>query len=149
LALSGNGADESDAASRAMPSHGCDLGNSVPGANSLRANAPTPANCDGVTAPCNYGAGQIGEQEANLPLLLQKERGNTTPFAVEPQGASMYVNGRPAPDDAALRQLQRDTAILNANNPYSGATGETIANYQAGDQEDPGPGRVRRRPAQP
>jgi hypothetical protein len=102
------------------------------GANSLRASTPTPANCDGVTVPCNYAANQIGEREANLPLLLQKERGNTTPFAVEPQGAVMYVNGQPAPTDPALRQLQRDTAALTANNPYSGATGETIINYQAG-----------------
>jgi hypothetical protein len=44
----------------------------------------------------------------------------------------MYVNGRPAPGDPALRQLQRDTAALTANNPYSGASGETIINYQAG-----------------
>jgi hypothetical protein len=102
------------------------------GANSLRASTPTPAGCDGVTVPCNYGTGQIGEREANLPLLLQKERGNTTPFAVEPQGAVMYVNGSPAPSDPALRQLQRDTAALTANNPYSGANGETVINYQAG-----------------
>jgi hypothetical protein len=102
------------------------------GANSLRASTPTPAGCDGVTVPCTYAANQIGERQANLPLLLQKERGNTTPFAVEPQGAAMYVNGNPAPDDPALRQLQRDTAALTANNPYSGVTGEKIVNYQAG-----------------
>jgi hypothetical protein len=102
------------------------------GANSLRASTPTPANCDGVTVPCNYAANQIGEREANLPQLLQKERGNSTPFAVEPQGAAMYVNGNPAPGDPALRQLQRDTAALTANNPYSGVTGEKVVNYQAG-----------------
>ncbi|MEN3308014.1 MAG: hypothetical protein V7603_4216 [Micromonosporaceae bacterium] len=102
------------------------------GANTLRASTPTPAGCDGVTVPCAYAADQIGEREANLPLLLQKERGNTTPFAVEPQGAVMYVNGKPVPADPALRQLQRDTAALTANNPYSGVTGETIVNYQAG-----------------
>lgn len=102
------------------------------GANSLRASTPTPANCDGVTVPCNYAANQVGERQANLPLLLQEERGNTTPFAVEPQGAAMYVNGNPAPGDPALRQLQRDTAALTANNPYSGVTGEKIVNYQAG-----------------
>jgi hypothetical protein len=102
------------------------------GANSLRASTPTPADCDGVTAPCTYAANQIGERQANLPLLLQKERGNTTPFAVEPQGAVMYVNGQPAATDPALRQLERDTAAITANNPYSGTTGETIVNYQAG-----------------
>ncbi len=102
------------------------------GANSLRASAPTPAGCDGVTVPCNYAANQIGERQANLPLLVQKERGNFTPFAVEPQGAAMYVNGKPTATDPALRQLERDTAALTANNPYTGVTGETIVNYQAG-----------------
>jgi hypothetical protein len=101
------------------------------GANSLRASQPTPAGCDGVNVPCSYTASQIGEREANLPLLLQKERGNSTPFAAEPQGASMYVNGNPAANDPALRQLERDTAALTANNPYSGINGEKIVNYQA------------------
>jgi hypothetical protein len=102
------------------------------GANSLRYAKPTPENCDGVNVPCQYTASQIGEREANLPSLLQKERGNSTPFAVEPQGAAMYVNGRPAADDPALRQLERDSAALTANNPYNGATDEKIVNYQAG-----------------
>jgi hypothetical protein len=102
------------------------------GANSLRASKPSPAGCDGVSVPCQYAANQIGELQANLPLLLQNERNNTTPFAVEPQGAAMYVNGRPGPADPALRQLERDTAALTANNPYSGTTGETLVNYQAG-----------------
>jgi hypothetical protein len=102
------------------------------GANSLRASAPTPANCDGVSVACNYATDQVGERQANLPALLQKERGNTTPFAVEPQGAAMYVNGRPAADDPALRQLERDSAALTANNPYNGVSGEKIINYQAG-----------------
>jgi hypothetical protein len=102
------------------------------GANSLRASKPSPADCDGVTVACHYAADQIGERQANLPALLQKERGNSTPFAVEPQGAVMYVNGKPAPNDPSLRQLQRDTAALTADNPYTGVTGERIVNYQAG-----------------
>jgi hypothetical protein len=101
------------------------------GANTLRAMTPTPANCDGVTVPCSYAVGQVGEREANLPLLLQKEQGDGTAFAVEPQGAAMYVNGNPAPSDPNLRQLERDTAAITANNPYSGVTGEKIINYQA------------------
>jgi hypothetical protein len=106
------------------------------GANSLRASTPTPANCDGVTVACNYTASQIGERQADLPSLLQKERGDSTAFAVEPQGAAMYVNGNPAAGDPALRQLQRDTAALTANNPYSGVNGEKIVNYQAGAVEE-------------
>jgi hypothetical protein len=102
------------------------------GANTLRASKPTPADCDGVTVACHYAANQVGELQANLPLLLQKERGNSTPFAVEPQGAAVYANGRPAPNDASLRQLERDTAALTADNPYAGVTGQAIVNYQAG-----------------
>jgi hypothetical protein len=101
------------------------------GANTLRAMTPTPANCDGVNVPCSYAANQVGEREANLPLLLQKEQGDSTAFAVEPQGAAMYVTGNPAPSDPNLRQLERDTAAITANNPYSGVTGEKIINYQA------------------
>jgi len=101
------------------------------GANAGRANTPS---CNGST--CSYAAGQIGELEANLPDLLQTQTGDTTAFAVEPQGAVMYVNGtpsrpQPAANDPAVRQLERDTASLTANNPYSGAQNEKIVNYQA------------------
>jgi len=102
------------------------------GANTLRASTPTPAGCDGVNVPCNYAANQVGELQANLPLLVQKERGNATPFAVEPQGAAMYVIGQPGATNTSLRQLERDTAALTANNPYSGTNGEKVVNYQAG-----------------
>src|SRR4029079_16057055 len=64
------------------------------GANSVRASQPSPAGCDGANVPCQYAANQIGQPQANPPLLLQNERNDTTPFAVEPQGAAMYVNGR-------------------------------------------------------
>jgi hypothetical protein len=102
------------------------------GANTLRASKPTPAGCDGVTVPCAYAADQMGELQANLPLLLQKERGDSTPFAVEPQGAAMYVNGKPAAADPSLRRLEQDTAALTGDNPYTGTAGEKIVNYQAG-----------------
>ena len=105
------------------------------GANAGRAMTPT---CTGST--CSYAAGQIGELQANLPNLLQTQTSNTTAFDVEPQGAVMYVHGtaaqpQPAAGDPAVRQLERDTAALTANNPYSGATGEKIVNYQAGATE--------------
>src|SRR5262249_51954482 len=90
------------------------------GANVGRATQPTPAGCDGSMAtPCSYAVGQIGELNANLPGLLATERGNTTAFDVEPQGASVYVNGNPSSDDPSVRQLERDTAAITANNPYS------------------------------
>ena len=112
------------------------------GANVGRADAPNdPANCDGVIVPCRYAKGQVGEVQANLPGLLQAERSNTTPFDVEPQGAAIYVNNpagkpvSPPADDPAVRQLERDTAALKANNPQSGVNGETVVNYQAGATE--------------
>ncbi|MGH8888200.1 MAG: hypothetical protein ACRDV3_00380 [Acidothermaceae bacterium] len=101
------------------------------GANAGRASTPS---CTGTT--CSYAAGQIGELEANLPDLLKTQTGDMTPFAVEPQGAVMYVTGtasRPQPgaDNPSVRQLERDTAALTADNPYSGAKNEKIVNYQA------------------
>jgi hypothetical protein len=112
------------------------------GANVGRAQQPSdPADCDGVTTPCRYDPIQIGEVQANLPGLLQAERGNTTPSIVEPQGAAVYVTNpaakavSPPADDPAVRQLERDTAALTADNPHSGVKGERIVNYQAGATE--------------
>jgi hypothetical protein len=72
------------------------------GANVGRAIVPSPAGCDGVTTPCQYAAGQIGEINTNLNGLLSAPKGNTTPFVVEPQGAVIYVNGQPAADELRL-----------------------------------------------
>ena len=44
------------------------------GANVGRATQPTPAGCDGVTVPCNYATGQIGELQANIKGLLSTHR---------------------------------------------------------------------------
>jgi hypothetical protein len=112
------------------------------GANVGRADHPNdPPDCDGVTVPCRYAAGQVGEVQASLPGLLAAERGNTTPFTVEPQGATIYVKNTapaavsPPADDPAVRQLERDTAAVTANNPHSGVQGEKVVNYQAGATE--------------
>ncbi|MDQ6851779.1 MAG: hypothetical protein M3070_17930 [Actinomycetota bacterium] len=102
------------------------------GANVARATAPTPAGCDGVTTPCHYAAGQVGELQANINGLLAGTPSSATAFDIEPQGASIYVHGRPAPDNAAVRQLERDTAAMTGNDPYTGVNGEKIVNYQAG-----------------
>ena len=121
--------------------HRCRENDHLAGANVGRANAPSdPANCDGVTVPCRYSHDQIGEIQANLAELVAKERGNTTPFDVEPQGASIYVRNTneaasPLANDPSVRQLERDTALHTANNRHSGVNGETIVNYQAGATE--------------
>ena len=102
------------------------------GANVGRAIQPSPAGCNGVTTPCNYPAGTIGELQANIKGLLAGTASASTPFDIEPQGASIYVHGQPAANDATVRQLQRDTAAMTGNDPYSGVNGEQIAVYQAG-----------------
>jgi hypothetical protein len=105
------------------------------GANVGRATEPTPAGCDGVTVACHYAVGQIGELAANIKGLLSTTASSTTPFDIEPQGASIYVHGQPAADDPAVRQLERDTAAMTGNNPFSGVNGEKITRYQAGAME--------------
>ena len=102
------------------------------GANVGRATEPTPANCDGVTIPCNYAAGQIGELQANIKGLLTGTASAGTQFDIEPQGASIYVHGQPAASDPTVRQLERDTAAMTGNDPYSGVNGENVVDYQAG-----------------
>ncbi|HZC52632.1 MAG TPA: hypothetical protein VE441_09055, partial [Mycobacterium sp.] len=102
------------------------------GANVGRATQPTPAGCNGVTTPCNYANGQIGELAANIKGLVSTTPSSGTQFDIEPQGAAIYVHGRPAADDPATRQLERDTAAMTGDNPFSGVNGENITKYQAG-----------------
>ncbi len=103
------------------------------GANVGRATQPTPAGCDGVTIPCNYAPGQIGELQANVKGLLAGSPSAGTPFDIEPQGASIYVHGNPPANDPAVRQLERDTAAMtNPLDVYSGVANEKIVAYQAG-----------------
>ena len=105
------------------------------GANVGRATQPTPAGCDGVTVACNYANGQIGELAANIKGLLSTTASSGTAFDIEPQGAAIYVHGQPVADDPTVRQLERDTAAMTGDNPYSGVNGEKITNYQAGATE--------------
>jgi hypothetical protein len=102
------------------------------GANVGRAIQPTPAGCDGVTVACNYTATQIGELQANIKGLLSTTASSGTAYDVEPQGASIYVHGQPAATDPTVRQLQRDTASMTGDDPYTGVAKEKIVNYQAG-----------------
>jgi hypothetical protein len=102
------------------------------GANVGRAIEPAPANCDGVDTACSYASGQIGELQANIEGLLAGTASESTAFDIEPQGAAIYVHGNPPANDPTVRQLERDTAAMTADDPYSGVDGEKIAAYQAG-----------------
>jgi hypothetical protein len=106
------------------------------GANAGRAAQPTPANCDGVTIPCNYATNQVGELQANIDGLLGGTASANTSFDIEPQGASIYVHGNPTAKDPTTRQLERDTAAMTGDNPYSGVTGQKIVKYQASALEE-------------
>ena len=105
------------------------------GANVGRALQPTPADCDGVQTPCTYNDQQIGELQVNVDAQLAGTASKSTPFDLEPQGASMYVHGRPGPANPAVRQLERDTAAMRGDNYYSGRTHQHIVKYQAGKVE--------------
>ena len=84
---------------------------------------PSPANCDGVTVPCTYAAGQKGEITKLLNRLLITQRGNTTTFSVHNDDApTVYINGNPAPTDAVTRTLEHDMDALTAVNPITGKT---------------------------
>jgi len=102
------------------------------GANVGRATQPTPAGCDGVNIACHYAVGQVGELAANIKGLLSTTASAGTQYDVDAQGASIYAHGQPAANDPTVRQLERDTGAMTANNPYSGKQNEKIAQYQAG-----------------
>src|SRR5581483_3399998 len=100
---------------------GADEGDHFSGANVGRAETPT---CTGTplttTYDCSYAVGQVGEVEASVHGLLQNEDNDTTPFASEPQGESVYVTGnQPTP---VVRQLERDFGNITVNDPFDGTT---------------------------
>ncbi len=90
---------------------GADEGDHFSGANVGRAQTPSCTGTPLTTSYiCNYTTGQVGEVEASIHGLLQYEDNNTTPFASQPQGESVYVTGnQPAP---VVRQLERDFGTL-------------------------------------
>jgi hypothetical protein len=113
-----------------------DEGDHMAGANVGRAIQPTPANCNGVTVPCTYPAGTLGELGGNITGLLATEKGNTTPFTLQNDTApEFYVTGNPSAGSPVVRRLERDVAGLTANNPYAGGT-QKIANYIASPVEE-------------
>jgi hypothetical protein len=87
-------------------------------------DSPTPANCDGVTVPCNYN--RVGEINADLRRMVYTQFGDPTLFSVHSDDApNVYVNGTPAQPirdqtDPVVRNLEREMAQLNWLNPYTG-----------------------------
>jgi hypothetical protein len=77
--------------------------------------------CDGVTIPCVYSAGQIGEISTNMTGLLATQQNITTKFTVHADDApTVYITGNPAQTASVTRNFERATAALTAVNPYTG-----------------------------
>src|SRR5262249_27719074 len=80
--------------------------------------------------------GRFGELSGNLTGLLATEKGNTTPFTLEPDSApEFYLTGNPAPASPVVRSFERDVGGLTAANPYT-ATTQPITNYLADPTEE-------------
>ncbi len=100
---------------------GADEGDHFSGANVGRAETPSCTGTPLTTSYiCNYAVGQVGEVNASIHGLLQNEDNDTTPFASQPQGESVYVTGnQPTP---VVRQLERDFGNVTVNDPFDGKT---------------------------
>ena len=93
----------------------------------LSSGPPDNSACDGVTLPCTYSHGQLGELNANMAGLLATEQGNTTPFKVHSDDApTVYINGNPASNDAVTRKFEQDSARLTASNPRTAASDQLM-----------------------
>jgi hypothetical protein len=82
---------------------------------------PTPSGCNGVTTPCTYAKGKIGEVDVDLNGLLKEQfPSESTAFSVEDDSApNIYVNGNPPAGAADARQLERDMGDLLAPDPWA------------------------------
>jgi hypothetical protein len=93
-------------------------------------------NCDGVTAPCLYGANEVGEINVNIDTLVNEQffalgsqfLGSASPnaFTVHGDDAPPFYlakkgSGPLSQTDPLTRQFERDIAKLSAVNPYTGA----------------------------
>jgi hypothetical protein len=90
---------------------------------------PTPANCDGVNAPCSYS--KIGEIDSNMQTLINTEDPATISQAIDIQFDMVpvfYLNGNPAVGSPIAREFERDAAQLTAVSPITGNTDQlTVA----------------------
>ena len=98
---------------------GADEGDHFSGANVDRAESPSCTGTPLTTSYiCTYAGGQVGEVSASVHGLLQYEDNDTTPFASEPQGDSVYVTGNQS--QPVVRQLERDFGTITVNDPFDG-----------------------------
>jgi hypothetical protein len=112
-----------------------DEGDHFAGANANRNVQPTcagtPVSWMNATT-CSYSTTvtpRIGEQQVAIHGLLQNQLSNSTQFYNEPQGNSIFITNKPAPNDSITRQLERDFANATANDVYDAAPQEN-GNHQ-------------------
>jgi hypothetical protein len=102
---------------------------------------PTPAGCDGVTTPCDYGSNGVGEETTNINNALSSELNDTNPFDIHfDDAANFYVHGAvgstapPGPNDASVRQLEQDVGKLTLIDARTGTS--VPATQHIADAED-------------
>ena len=85
---------------------------------------PTPSGCDGVTTPCNYAKGTLGEVSLNVAGRLQEQYGSSavssSTYQVHSDSAvNFYVNGNPQPSSGIARPLEQQMSGLLAPDTYA------------------------------
>jgi hypothetical protein len=93
--------------------------------------------CDGVTTPCVYGPNEVGEINANIDTLVNKQFPDLGALFLGSSASNAFtVHGDDAPPfylagkgtgplsqtDPLTRQFERSIANLSAVNPYTGNT---------------------------
>ena len=78
----------------------------------------TKTGCDGVTIPCMYNPGEIGEVQVLVNQLLSNA-GVTTPFGIHfDMAPGYYINGNPSETDPVTRQFEQALGALTILDPY-------------------------------
>jgi arylsulfatase A-like enzyme len=78
--------------------------------------------CDGVTTPCVYNTGEIGEVEVLVNELLAAA-GITTQYGLHfDMAPGYYLNGDPSETATVTRQFEQALAGLTIADPYKNAT---------------------------
>ncbi len=80
----------------------------------------TKTGCDGVTTPCVYGTGEVGELLVRVDQLLSNA-GVTTSFGIHfDMAPAYYLNGNPSATDPVTRRFEKALADLTIFDPYLG-----------------------------
>jgi hypothetical protein len=91
---------------------------------------PTPTGCNGVTTPCTYADGTLGEVGINLNGLLNEQFPSETSsdYSIHSDSApNFYISGNPAAGALRARTLEHEMAALTAPDPYANNdTGATV-----------------------